>query len=149
MKYNTQDILKIVTDSASTILTGNEIQKYHGKTAARRRINARKCKDLSNVTRYIGKAGIRMSLTAAKDRADVHSCIRGLGMKERGQGMENHVNGFRQIAGNARKIRSESEQRTKGMMIILVSLYKMVRVVVGLLSEGPLLLQLKIDGVRT
>lgn len=92
-----------------------------------------------------------MSLTAAKDRADVHSCIRGLGMKERerGQGMENHVNEFRQIAGNARKIRSEPEQRTKGMMIILVSLYKMARVVVGLQSEGPLLLRLKIDGIRT
>lgn len=43
-------------------------------------------------------------------------------MKERGQGMENHVNGFRQIAGNARKMRSEPEQQTKGMMIILVSL---------------------------
>lgn len=69
--------LKIqVTDLSSTIAMGNEIQKYHGKTAARRRINARKCKDLSNVTRYIGKAGIRMSLTAAKDCANVYSCIR-------------------------------------------------------------------------
>lgn len=43
-------------------------------------------------------------------------------MKERGQGMGNHVNGFGQIAGNARKMRSEPEQQTKGMMIILVSL---------------------------
>lgn len=85
-------------------------------------INARKCKDLSNVTRYIGKAGIRMSLTAAKDCADVHSCILGLHEREGGQGMENHVNGFRQIAENARKMRSEPEQRTKGMMITLVSL---------------------------
>lgn len=36
--------------------------------------------------------------------------------------MENRVNGFRQIAGNARKMRSEPEQQTKEMMIILVSL---------------------------
>lgn len=70
---------------------------------------------------YIGEAGIRMSLTAAKDCADVHSCIRGC-MKGRGQEMENHINGFRQIAGNARKMRSEPKQQTKGMMIILVSL---------------------------
>lgn len=75
--------MKIVTDSALTVSVGNKIQKYHGKTAARWRINARKCKDLSNVTRYIGKAGIRMSLTAAKDCADVHSCIRRLHERER------------------------------------------------------------------
>lgn len=64
-----------------------------------------------------------MSLTAAKDCADVHSCMRSCTReREWDQGMENHVNGFRQIAGNARKMRSEPEQQTKGMMIILVSL---------------------------
>lgn len=45
-KYNIQRSLENVTDSASTISMGNKIQKY-GKTAARRRINAMKCKDLS------------------------------------------------------------------------------------------------------
>lgn len=48
-----------------------------------------------------------MSLTVAKDCADVKSCACKVA---RGQETENHVNGSRQIAGYARKMRSEPER---------------------------------------